>query len=191
MIETLWCLRKFRKCSLCSPQDEFCLLVSKYTVVPSFEADNGINLLCNVFSKPEERVTFSEWTTGWTVQGSNALKKRRLFCSPNRIDLIWKSTGLMFNGYLSYFLVVKRRFVTNTRLKLAQKLKMSGDIFLLLCISLGCGPGRIYLPLFLNTRLEKKSPKLGGLLILRTFSNRLCNSILKKRRYVLSSALTL
>jgi hypothetical protein len=108
--------------------------------------------------------------------------KKRVFSLPKRTDLIWKSTSLLFDGYLSYFLVVKRRSVRNTRLQLVQNLKMSGDISLLLCISLGFGQGRIHLPLFLNNRLGKKLPKLGGWLILRIFSNRLCNLVLKKRR---------
>ena len=41
---------------------------------------------------------FSDWATGWTVQGSNSSKGKRFFYSRNRPERLWGPPGLRFSA---------------------------------------------------------------------------------------------
>ena len=40
--------------------------------------------------------------TGWTVQGSNPCRGKRLYVFPNRPDCLWSPPSLIFNARVSY-----------------------------------------------------------------------------------------
>jgi hypothetical protein len=45
------------------------------------------------------RSQYSDWATGWTLQGSNSSRDKIFFYSRNRPDRLWGPSGLLFLAY--------------------------------------------------------------------------------------------
>jgi hypothetical protein len=72
-----------------------------------------------VFKKTEWFSRHSEYSTGWTVRGSNPLGETRFFSFPKRYDQLLGPSSLLFIGYWGSFLGVKwltRNLTTHLRL---------------------------------------------------------------------------
>jgi hypothetical protein len=61
---------------------------------------------CNLIREPGQRSQYSNWDTGWTIQGSNLCMER--YFSPGCGKRLWGPPSLLFNWYRDYFPRVKR-----------------------------------------------------------------------------------
>jgi hypothetical protein len=61
---------------------------------------------CNLIRESWKCSRYSNWATGWTIQGSNLCRER--YFSPEREKRLWVPPSLLFNWYWGSFPGVKR-----------------------------------------------------------------------------------
>jgi hypothetical protein len=48
---------------------------------------------------PGQLIQYSDYTMGWTIQGSNPREGKRFLSSPKHPDWFWGKTSLLVDGY--------------------------------------------------------------------------------------------